>query len=129
MMKLMKVSVCGEWSHQGRCWLCVGVVVVLWRHLRGHTDPKTLRCCRQLTWNSCKMGGDGLGGRHSHWGLAIQRGVGVGGLGGGSHELWGASRGQERASGVVAGRDHGGIVVLGAKTTTIHLVLVMEWWI
>lgn len=107
----------------------MGVVVVLRRHLWGDTDPKTLRCCGQLTRDSCKMGRDGLWGWHGHGCLAVQGGVSVRWLGGGGHQLGGASRGQEGASSVVTRRDHWGIVVLGAKTTTIHLVLVMEWWI
>lgn len=107
----------------------MGVVVVLGRHLGSHADAETLRCCRQLAWNSCKVGRDGLGGRHGHGCLAIQGGVGVGGLGGGSHELGRPGRGQKGASSMVARRDHWGIVVLGAKAAPIHLVLVMEWWI
>lgn len=99
----------------------MGVVVVLGRHLGSHADTEALRCCGQLTWNSCKVGRDGLGGWYSHGCLAIQGGVGVGGLGGGSHELGRPGRGQKGASGVVAGRDHGGIVVLGAQAAPIHL--------
>lgn len=104
----------------------MGVVMVLRWQLRSYTHSQTLWRCRQLSGDSCEVGGDGLWGSHCHGSLAIQGSVGVWRLRSSSHQLGWSTRCQERTRGMMTRWHHRGIMVLWTKATPIHLVLMME---